>query len=324
MKPIVKFRDELASFGFVQVSTLVLMDRRLSDSALRTYLILLKFAWNKEFCFPGLSKMATERGVGLRTIDRSIKVLVESGLISVERRGNEGEKGGRGTNIYWIEPLHSVYGKKKNPTKISDEAKDFCGLNCFKYEQEKEEEEIETNDVPVRIRDDRLVVSASAIAAGKEKTEKAREKRIKRRKQKEDRKKNRFKTKDGTSLKDIENLWKKEYRKKWGNIKTPKWTVEQKSIAKKLVNMYGGSLVSAVISYVILNWDELVDRFRLNGYPSIKMVFGFRETLFPEVERGKIESKRNKKSALEDDEYCEEKTKSPSLGWGDEGTPSVD
>jgi hypothetical protein len=50
---ILKCADVLTAKGFTQVPNHVLVSDRLSPGAKLTYAMLLKYAWQNEFCFPG-------------------------------------------------------------------------------------------------------------------------------------------------------------------------------------------------------------------------------------------------------------------------------
>lgn len=102
------FRSNTDAAGFTILSNLVLLDTVLSDGAKVTYLVLLHHARQAGNCFPGQERLAQERGVSDRSVRSHLKELVERKLITVERRGQAR------TNLYWLEPLESVYGKKSS------------------------------------------------------------------------------------------------------------------------------------------------------------------------------------------------------------------
>jgi len=76
------FRELEKQYGFAQISHLVTEDTTLSDLAIRVYLALLKYAMNKNYCFPGQDKLAMILGKSRSSIFRGLNELRNRGLIS--------------------------------------------------------------------------------------------------------------------------------------------------------------------------------------------------------------------------------------------------
>ena len=66
--------------------------------------MLLKYAWQDDYCFPGQDRLADDMGVGKRSIVRWIKELEDAGFLKVKRRG-QGK-----SNLY---ELNLLAGKRK-------------------------------------------------------------------------------------------------------------------------------------------------------------------------------------------------------------------
>lgn len=96
-------RDSNLRAGFTQLPNEVLKDIQLSSGSKLLYALLLSYAWQENLCYPGQETLAKDSNSNTRTIQRHLDALVKRGLISVERRGLSK------TNIYYIEPLGSVY-----------------------------------------------------------------------------------------------------------------------------------------------------------------------------------------------------------------------
>ena len=60
--------DVLSAKGYTQVPNHVLESARLSPGAKLTYAMLLKYAWQNEFCFPGQDRLAKEMGVARQSV----------------------------------------------------------------------------------------------------------------------------------------------------------------------------------------------------------------------------------------------------------------
>lgn len=73
--------------GFTQVPNFILVSEKVSVGAKLTYAMLLKYAWQDDYCFPGQEKLAEDMGVGKRSVVRWIKELEEADFLSVQRRG---------------------------------------------------------------------------------------------------------------------------------------------------------------------------------------------------------------------------------------------
>jgi len=73
--------------GFTQVPNFILVSKQVSVGAKLAYAMLLKYAWQNEFCFPGQERLAEDMGAGKRSVVRWIKELEEADFLTVERRG---------------------------------------------------------------------------------------------------------------------------------------------------------------------------------------------------------------------------------------------
>jgi len=94
MSLILEGFDPLSAGGFTQVPNIVLEHQTLSAGAKLTYAMLLRYAWQKDKCFPGQNRLAKDMGSSRRTVIRHIKELRESGYLETRKRGQ-----GR-TNVY--------------------------------------------------------------------------------------------------------------------------------------------------------------------------------------------------------------------------------
>ena len=95
-------------YGFAQISHLVTEDKLLSDLAIRVYLALLKYAMNKNYCFPGQDKLSESLGKSRSSIFRGLNELRNRGLVSWKTRGLNK------TNLYVLKPVAQVYAEKLN------------------------------------------------------------------------------------------------------------------------------------------------------------------------------------------------------------------
>ena len=79
--------DLVTVHGFTQVPNFILTNKNLSVGAKLYYAMLLKYAREKDHCYPGQETIATDMG----TTDRSVRTyqneLEEAGFLEVTQRG---------------------------------------------------------------------------------------------------------------------------------------------------------------------------------------------------------------------------------------------
>src|SRR5512144_2739935 len=102
---ILKGADALSTHGFTQVPNHVLRSGMLSPGAKLAYAMLLSYAWQNDYCFPGQERLAKDMGCGLRSVVRFIQELEKEGFIVIKRRG-QGKP-----NLYELN-LTTTAGKK--------------------------------------------------------------------------------------------------------------------------------------------------------------------------------------------------------------------
>ena len=87
--------DLVSQKGYTLVPNFILYRTDLSAYAKLIYATILSYAWGQSrAAFPGQERLAQDSGMGVATVKRHIKELLDTGCMSVVRRGQ-----GR-TNIY--------------------------------------------------------------------------------------------------------------------------------------------------------------------------------------------------------------------------------
>ena len=81
-----QFRNPVKQLGFAQINHVVTMDLALSDGAKITFQLYLKYAHQKESCWPSIQRIAEERGKTTTTISRHNGELARLGYITRQRR----------------------------------------------------------------------------------------------------------------------------------------------------------------------------------------------------------------------------------------------
>ena len=79
--------DPIALHGFTQLPNFILRNPEI-PSAPRPYTrLLLSYAWHNNLCFPGQDRLAEHMGMGMSSVNRSIKELEDCSLIEIDAAG---------------------------------------------------------------------------------------------------------------------------------------------------------------------------------------------------------------------------------------------
>ena len=84
---ILRGADVLTAKGFTQVPNYVLKSEKISPGAKLAYTMLLSYAWQNDYCFPGQERLAKDMGSGVRSVVRYIQELELHDFIKVKRQG---------------------------------------------------------------------------------------------------------------------------------------------------------------------------------------------------------------------------------------------
>ena len=79
--------DVATSGGFTQLPNFILRSASLSPGAKLTYAMLLSYAWQDDYCFPGQEKLSQHLGTSLRSTNTYIKELQQAAVLEITRRG---------------------------------------------------------------------------------------------------------------------------------------------------------------------------------------------------------------------------------------------
>jgi DNA-binding transcriptional ArsR family regulator len=91
---ILKGADAATAKGFTQVPNFLLKSKKLSSGDKMAFAMLLSYAWQNDFCFPGQQRLGEDLGIDERNVRRHLKSLEAIGLLAIQRRG-QGK-----TNVY--------------------------------------------------------------------------------------------------------------------------------------------------------------------------------------------------------------------------------
>src|SRR5882757_1355327 len=79
--------DLVTRHGFTQVPNFILTNKDLSVGAKLYYAMLLKYAREKDYCFPGQQTLAADMGSSERSVRTYQKELEDAGFLEVAHRG---------------------------------------------------------------------------------------------------------------------------------------------------------------------------------------------------------------------------------------------
>ena len=111
---ILKGADVLTAKGYTMVPNHVLVSDRISPGAKLAYAMLLKYAWQHDYCFPGQERLATDMGVTRQSANTYIQELQRGSFINIKRRGQ-----GR-TNLYELNLLAGSKSRRRSDVKKFD------------------------------------------------------------------------------------------------------------------------------------------------------------------------------------------------------------
>jgi hypothetical protein len=84
---ILRGADALSTKGFTQVPNHILDNSKLSPGAKLTYAMLLKYAWQNDYCFPGQVRLAKDMGVTDRSVRTYLQELEKADFAAIKQRG---------------------------------------------------------------------------------------------------------------------------------------------------------------------------------------------------------------------------------------------
>ena len=79
--------DAASSNGFTQVPNYVLRSSKISPGAKLTYAMLVSYAWQNDYCFPGQETLAKDMGSGVRSVSRYVKELETAKFLNIKKLG---------------------------------------------------------------------------------------------------------------------------------------------------------------------------------------------------------------------------------------------
>lgn len=108
----------------------------------------------------------------------------------------------------------------------------------------------------------------------------------------------------------VEGWWQDAMKEKYGDtIMYGRWTVAQKTMAKRLLKEFGEELVKKAIDHFVIGWDSFTrENTWVVGYPTINLLFSMRVQVMLDVQGAK-----SNKSAKNKDEHDEQPD--DALGW---------
>ena len=108
---ILEGADALTAKGFTMVPNHVLESGKVSPGAKLDYAMLLKFAWQDNFCYPGQQRLAKDMGVTDRSVRTYLQELEARKFIEIKQQGQGNP------NLYVLKMRPSGTNRKNFPVK---------------------------------------------------------------------------------------------------------------------------------------------------------------------------------------------------------------
>ena len=114
---IIAYRGPAKRKGFAQIPNVVLLDHSLSHAAKVLYGVMVGYAMQQEAFETDQAAIARDLGYSDRSVRSWMKELLDSGLLTIQRRGlNQ-------PNVYFIEDAYALYDQKKPQPKEAASAR---------------------------------------------------------------------------------------------------------------------------------------------------------------------------------------------------------
>src|SRR5205823_6991221 len=78
---ILRGADAATAMGFTQVPNFLLKSKKLSSGDKMTFAMLLSYAWQNDFCFPGQVRLGQDLGLHETNVRKHLKALQGNGLL---------------------------------------------------------------------------------------------------------------------------------------------------------------------------------------------------------------------------------------------------
>jgi hypothetical protein len=85
------------------------------------------------------------------------------------------------------------------------------------------------------------------------------------------------------NAKDMLKYFGAEYNRLYQRTYMVAWA-KHGALLKKMITLMGADVVKKAIDYYLSNFASLSKKYGWNGYPTIEILWGWRETIFPEAE----------------------------------------
>lgn len=325
--------DESALEGaFVRIPLYVLHDSRVSASMLRLYAHLKSYAFRGD-CFPGVRRLALEWGVNQKTIMRNVKELSDIDLIDVVRRPNK-------TNRYILRAMAKVYFETLDPPTLKDHFLESIRKRGLveKFERSLNmdigygdvEPENGTEEQQVEVIERRKSLGRSLIASMDKEEEKAEEARRRAKKNRDLRKRRGPGTvpsdggdtatdEDRITAKSVEAVWRSVCRELRPDNKklADKWGITDLSIAKRLIETWGGADTVHCIEQILRRWNDFHNRYKsVDGVPKMKVIARFSDLWFSEIIEGRdMRPLSRDKRSLREGEFEDDGHQASNIGF---------
>ena len=135
----VQYKDPIAASGWTIAWHALTLDTRISDGALRLYLLLHRYAQQSGKAWPSLSTLAEDLGISVKSVKRRMRELINLGLIERKRQSFGGT-----TITFLLDPREKyavAIGVKNDPSYGSNLTPKEIIIEELREEEEEEKAE---------------------------------------------------------------------------------------------------------------------------------------------------------------------------------------
>lgn len=110
---------------------------------------------------------------------------------------------------------------------------------------------------------------------------------------------------------DLEFVISESWIKKGWNTPPPRFYPKDRKLSKQLLENYGAVNCDKVIRGCIAEWEAVSATFRIQGYPSVGVFWGFRNSLFPYI----LDNNNSKPQWGSKFDKKDERSEGSEIGW---------
>lgn len=285
---------------------------------------------DNSYCFPSVKTLCKVSGYSKNSVIKYRAELINTGRLG--RRSRKTKSGANASNIYtWLSP-YLYYIDKRDPTRLRPEVIeslkrrgiDLDVLKRFRDGDPELEAAMETeieNKIKNKTRNkikrditkeqskrlDQVIEATSKLSDYSKQGKEATARRDLRKKLGVTRwhdasGEEAEQAKKEVNAHDVRKAWKEMASLHFGSSPSMNaaWGKKELSLAKKLCDTYGGSVIVDAIEFILSNWDRYKEEYSIDSIPSLPLIYGFRGTWIEAIANGSFGASRKDSVGADD------------------------